>query len=483
MDSDIIFDKLMQNLQKKGINDTEYVVKAYETAKRLHNGQFRKGGEPYIIHPVCVASILEELDFEPPVLSAALLHDVAEDCNYTVAQIEQEFTKKIAQIVDAVTAIKIKEEDQTKYDFPRIEEQTLTYEKLVNIGRINKLAFYIKLADRLHNLSTIDCFPKYKQIEKVKETEIWILPIAKLLKASHFYYGIKSECLKIINTELFLHLQQEYNKFYTSNKSVFKNLIDSINVNANAFLHKNGNLNIKFRSAQLEIMTIFELWEMLSRENTESDLLHFVFNRFNSVQTNKLFLIYEGTAKPDALRQFVFGLSDLPALSKKFAIIGIDKNALTDNNYFICTDKFKNRYQVYVMSEYDYIKMRNGSTDGVEIPQVDDGEVAEALTKQIKVKTVDNDTVILPEGSTILDFAFKIHNDLGFSCMYAFLNKSPNRAPIHTVLNDGDKVELVINRDLQTGQCINIAQLRWITYAKTEYAQKKLIKYFESKYE
>ncbi|MCK9575132.1 MAG: HD domain-containing protein [Clostridia bacterium] len=483
MDSDIIFNKLMQHLQKKGVNDTEYVIKAYETAKRLHDGQFRKGGEPYIIHPVCVASILEELDFESPVLAAALLHDVAEDCNFTVAQIEQEFTKKIAQIVDAVTAIKIKEEDQINYEYPRIEEQTLTYEKLVNIGRINKLAFYIKLADRLHNLSTINCFPKYKQIEKVKETEIWILPIAKLLKASHFYYGIKGECLKIINSELYLHLFNEYKKFCTINKSLFKNLVDLINVNSYTFLHKNTDLNIKFKNAMLENVSIYELWEMLSRENTESDLLQFYFNKFNSVQTNKLILIYEGIAKPEVLRQFIFGLADLPALNKKFTIIGIDKNSLTNNNYYICTDKFKNRYQVFIMSECDYIKMRNGSTDGVEIPQVDDGEVTEALIKQIKVRTVDNDLVVLPEGSTVLDFAFKIHNDFGFSCMYAYLNKSPNKAPIHTVLNDGDRIELVISRDLKNDQCINIAQLRWITYAKTEYAQKKLIKYFESKYE
>ena len=86
----------------------------------------------------------------------------------------------------------------------------------------------------------------------------------------------------------------------------------------------------------------------------------------------------------------------------------------------------------------------------------------------------------MPEGSTVLDFAFRIHNDFGFACKGAYLNSAPTLSPINTVLSEGDKVLLEIDRDEKTGLCNNISQIRWIMYAKTERAQKHLVRHFES---
>ena len=327
-------------------------------------------------------------------------------------------------------------------------------------------------------MRTIGCFPKYKQIEKVKETEMWILPIAKLLKASKFYYEIKSECFKIINTELYSHISNVYDRFYTSNEGAFKSFTDLISNNTDILMRKKNETKFKLKSTILEKLSIHEIWSSLTQDSNASEMMPFVFNKFNEIQTNKLYLIYEGNIKKEDLNHFLFSLSDLPALSKKFSIIGIGSDTLTENKYYICTDRFKNKYQIYLMNEYEYIKMRNGSTEGVDIPQVYDGEVTSALVRQIKIKTADNDVIVLPENSSVLDFAFKIHNDFGFSVMYAYINNSPNKMPIYTALSDGDKVELIISRNPQTGKCNNISELRWLTYAKTEYAQKKLIKYY-----
>jgi GTP pyrophosphokinase len=137
----------------------------------------RKDGTPYISHPVAVAKILAELDFDSDMISAALLHDVVEDCNYTIEQIKQHFNDNVANIVDAVTAI---EDNQASikdifYDenFKKDSLDDQTFNKLIALGEQNKLAFYIKFADRLHNLRTIGTFSEYKQVEKVKETIVY----------------------------------------------------------------------------------------------------------------------------------------------------------------------------------------------------------------------------------------------------------------------------------------------------------------------
>ena len=100
--------------------------------------------------------------------------------------------------------------------------------------------------------------------------------------------------------------------------------------------------------------------------------------------------------------------------------------------------------------------------------------------KYIKVRTRSNETVEMPENSTVLDFAFRIHKDFGFSVKHAFLNDAPTKSPIYTKLSDGDKVSLAIEKD-SDGNCKNISQIRWIMYAKTELAQKALVRYFENK--
>ena len=89
----------------------------------------------------------------------------------------------------------------------------------------------------------------------------------------------------------------------------------------------------------------------------------------------------------------------------------------------------------------------------------------------------------MPEYSTVLDFAFKIHNDFGFSCTGAYLNNSPSKMPVNTTLNNGDQVNLVVERDEITNACVYVAKIRWLSYVTTEYAKKKLSKYFESLYE
>ena len=192
------YEKIIENLKQKNSADISNVIKAYNFAYDKHKDQRRKSGEPYILHPVEVAGILEKLDFNTDVICAALLHDTVEDCGVTIEEIETLFNKQVAQIVDAVTAI---ESDTFNPDsenifsntdeFLKLALEDQTYQKLISIGKNNIFGFYIKFADRLNNLQTIGVFPKYKKEAKITETKKWIIPLAKILKTKFFYENLE----------------------------------------------------------------------------------------------------------------------------------------------------------------------------------------------------------------------------------------------------------------------------------------------------
>ena len=198
------FDCLLE-VAKSNDLPVEIIKKAYMKAKDLHKDQKRRDGTPYISHPVEVALILAKLDFDENVIAGALLHDTIEDCGYTADEMKADFNETIFKLVDCVSAI-----DKTKYvfdkeniyedpEFVKSSAEEQTFKKLITLGKENPCGFAIKFADRLHNLRTISTFDYSKQLEKVRETEKWVLPIAKLLQSIFFYRAIKNECFKIVN--------------------------------------------------------------------------------------------------------------------------------------------------------------------------------------------------------------------------------------------------------------------------------------------
>ena len=160
-----LFDEIISHLKQKNSVDVSNVVKAFKFAEEKHENQTRKDGSPYIVHPVEVAKIIEERDFNTDVICSALLHDTVEDCNVSIDEIRTMFNDQVAQIVDAVTAIEkdnfLPDSENIYSDTKDFLKQALedkTYQKLISIGKMNKFGFYIKFADRLNNLSTIACF-------------------------------------------------------------------------------------------------------------------------------------------------------------------------------------------------------------------------------------------------------------------------------------------------------------------------------------
>ncbi len=170
---------------------------------------------------------------------------------------------------------------------------------------------------------------------------------------------------------------------------------------------------------------------------------------------------------------------NLLQLKTNLKIIDTKIGGFTGKMYMVVEDEFKNKYNIYVLTENEYTIVKVGTADGRNLDRIDEENINELDVDLIKVKTRSGEVKYIAKGSTVLDFAFKIHRDIGFSFKYAIVNDSKTKLPPYTKLNEGDKVEIVTEKD-ENGNAKNNAQLKWLAYVNTELAKRVLIKYFES---
>ena len=472
------FEDLIKALERKKYIDIGLVTRAYEYAKSLHEGQTRKSGEPYISHPIAVAKILADLNFDESVIAAGLLHDVIEDCSCTLDDLKEHFNIKVAHLVDSVTAFQQEKKDRSP-EFYKFLLEEKNYNKLYSGAMTDKLALYVKFADRLHNLSTIGIFPRYKQLEKVKETEKYLIPILANIKANTLFYRIKNECYKILEPEKYGKVESRLNIFLEKTKQHFEKLFSEFELNLN-----NSAIKKILGNTRLVIKTI-KPYEIVSHQISKltidaSQVKEFMFNDF---VTHKIFIITKNNTPIENKHELLFKLFSSANWFSAFKMMGFLKEEKMNENPIIIMDQLGHRFAIFLHNEKEHFQYDNGLVDGIEIPYDEELKQFEISENYIKVKTNTGEEILMPEHSTVLDFAFKIHNDLGFSCLGAYLNHSPNKVPINTVLNNGDRVNLIVERDELTGACVYVAKIRWLSFVNTEHAKKKLSKYFENIYE
>lgn len=450
----------------------EITKKAYEKAKDLHKNQKRKDGTPYISHPVEVALILAKLDFDQNVIAGALLHDTIEDCGYTRKEMIADFNETVFKLVDCVSAI-----DKTKYvfdkenlyedpEFVKSSAEEQTFKKLITLGKENPCGFAIKFADRLHNLRTIAIFEYSKQLEKVRETEKWVLPIAKALKSEYFYRAIKNECFKIENQQIIKPFLEHYTIYHNSNQ---KN-IEDLNYKFKVIFANSSIKTIKIKNVRE-----YKVFEDLTRLYKKVDLSKISQGQILKVANYNIFMLYQGVSHKKAITEVI----NLLQLKTNLKIIDTKIGGFTGKMYMVVEDEFKNKYNIYVLTENEYTIVKVGTADGRNLDRIDEENINELDVDLIKVKTRSGEVKYIAKGSTVLDFAFKIHRDIGFSFKYAIVNDSKTKLPPYTKLNEGDKVEIITEKD-ENGNAKNNAQLKWLAYVNTELAKRVLIKYFES---
>lgn len=475
-------------------NNSTYtkVEKAYNIACELHKTQVRKDGTPYIIHPLEVALILAKKGFGENCICGAILHDTVEDCGYTLDEIEREFGTSVRNMVDTVSEIKeenfdvMVERKKSLYvnkEFMHISVDEKTFKKLIADGKKHPLAFYIKFADRLHNLRTIKNFPYPKQIEKVKETEEWIIPVAITLKSNYFYRELTNECFKIKNKDQYDDFLSIYNYSLETSERNFKFLIKTFKEHFFQYSDKIKIYNDNVKE--------FEVFNSLKEKKLLKNLDNISENQIDIIPLYNIYVVEPSSVKEKRFN-FIFKNQFYPLLK----LVGYNVDSMTKIPYLIVQDKSRVLYKIFHVSDIEYRNFTIGESDN--LVNIDDRNTHNLPIRKITVMDCNKDNAYsIAENSTVLDFALFLDDKVGLCFDYAEIipaekpktkkdgDKKPNRLIKHApykVLSDGDTVIIHYKTD-NNGNFIPNAKIRWIAYANTESAKLILVNHFETLYE
>ncbi len=447
-----LFDELLNHcVHCKTEEDRNLIIKAFNFSSEAHRGMRRKSGEPYIIHPLNVAKIVnQEIGLGVKSMVASLLHDVVEDTDFTIEDIERAFGPKVAVIVDGLTKISGVFDTKSSLQAENFRKMLLTLSEDVRV-------ILIKLADRLHNMRTLDALPRYKQIKIAGETIYLFAPLAHRLGL----YAIKTEMED-------LSLKYRYPKIYTEISAKIKDneekrthLINKFSLPIIEKLNSNGiNFNISGRSK-----SIFSIWNKMQQKNVGFeeifDLLaiRIIFEPNNGVaEKTQCWNIYSLITdiyppRPDRLRDWVStpkanGYEALHATVMgpygKWIEVQIRSKRMDEiaERGFAAHWKYKEAggSETEIDKWIKRIRELLESSDSNALEFLDDFKL-NLFASEIFIFTPKGHVKTLPQGSTALDFAYEIHTEIGNKAIGAKLNH--HLIPLNQRLQSGDQVEII----------------------------------------
>ena len=478
--SNIISDDLISKLEDYNESDIEIIKKAYKYAEDLHDGQFRQSGESYISHPLNVAYILADMHADKDTICAGLLHDTMEDTNITKEDIAHDFNQDVANLVDGVTKL-------SKMNFSSKQEQNFANTRKIITGITDDVRIIIiKLADRLHNMRTLDFKSEFKQKENSLETMEIFVPLAYYIGA----YRIKSELedlsLRYLKPDMYKKIEEKKLKLESTNNQVLNEMLSNITKILN---DRNIPNEIKVRTKN-----IYGIYKRLNEGNKLSDIhdllalkimvdeidncyktLGLIHSEYHPINDKfKDYICNPKTNMYRSLHTTVFGPDD-KLIQTQIRTFDMDKVAsfgLTaywdikrGNARDVMQEDLKKKFQFFKsLTEINSMFCDNWQF----VNQVKN----ELFADKIYVYTTKGDIIELPVGSTPIDFAYKIHTDIGNTMIGAFVNDE--YVPVDYILKNKDRVRIVTD-DLSFGP-----RADWLEKAHTSLAKKK-IKEFNKK--
>ena len=465
---------LLDKLKEYNPNEIEIVKRAYEYAANLHSGQTRQSGEPYISHPLNVAYILAEMHADRDTVCAGLLHDTLEDTNITKEDISHDFNQNIANLVDGVTKL-------SKMNFSSKQDQKYANTRKIITGITEDVRIIIiKLADRLHNMRTLQFKSEFKQKENSIETMEIFVPLAYYIGA----YRIKSELedlsLKYLKPDMYKQIEERKIRLEQTSSYCLTEMLSKIE----RLLRDNSIPNeIKVRTKN-----IYGIYKRLSEGHRLSDihdllaLKIMVDNVENCYRTlgmihseyhpiNDKFKDYICNPKTNMYRSLhttVFGPDD-KLVQTQIRTFDMDRVASFGLTAYWDEQKGKARdvMQEDLRQKFQFFKSLTEINSMFGDNQQFVNQVkSELFADKVYVYTTKGDIIELPRGSTPIDFAYKIHTDIGNTMVGAFVNDE--YVPIDYVLQNKDRVRIVTD-DLSYGP-----REDWIDKAHTSLAKRKI---------
>lgn len=462
--------------------DTALIERAYRTAEHYHRGQVRKSGDPYITHPLAVTTILAELGMTETTLCAALLHDTVEDTSYTLQQLRADFGDEIAAMVDGVTKL-----DKVQYGSAA---QAETIRKMVIAMSQDIRVLVIKLADRLHNMRTLNYLRPDKQVRIANETINIFAPLAHRLGMNAVKWELEDLSFSILHPKVYDEIVRLVAERAPSREKFLREVTDQVETDLReakikATVHGRPkhyySIYQKMVVRGRDFSDIYDLVALRILVDTPRDcyaalgVMHVRWNplpgRFKDYIAMPKFNMYQ------SLHTTVLGPQGKPVELQirtydmhRRAEYGVAAHWKYKENQ---RSEFASRVPVkadgssldWVRSLTDWQKETSDPTEFLESLRF------EINTGEVYVYTPRGDVITLPEGSTPVDFAYAIHTEVGHSCIGARVNG--RLVSLESKLNNGDSVDVLTSKAEAAGPSRD-----WLDFVASPRARNKIKHYF-----
>lgn len=474
MNNNITLQDLINLLEEYNPEEIGFVKKAYEYAEDLHSGQFRQSGEPYISHPLNVAYILAELHADRDTVCAGLLHDTLEDTEISKEDIAHDFNQDIANLVAGVTKL-------AKMNFSSKQEQNYANTRKIITGITEDVRIIIiKLADRLHNMRTLQFKSRFKQEENALETMEIFVPLAYYIGA----YRIKSELedlsLQYLRPDMYEKIKEKKLRVEEDSADCLKEMLSTIR---NFLSDRRIPNEIKVRTKNIygiykrlnEGHKISDIHDLLSLKIMVDEIdncyrtlgiIHSIYHPVNG--KFKDYICNPKTNMYQSLHTTVFGPEDRLVQTQirtfemdKIASFGLTAywDAEKGNARVVMQQDLKDKFQFF----NSLLEMDAMFGDNQEfVRQVK----SELFADKIYAYTTKGEILELPKGSTPIDFAYQLSTDIGNTMVGAFVNDEV--VPIDYTLQNKDRVRIITD-DLSFG-----SRDDWESKAHTSLAKRKI---------
>lgn len=464
--------------------DISLLEKAYRVARTFHEGQVRKSGEPYIIHPLCVAIILADLELDKETIVAGLLHDVVEDTVMTEEEISEQFNPDVALLVDGVTKL-----DKLSYDADKVEKQAENLRKMFLAMANDIRVILIKLADRLHNMRTLKYMSPEKQKEKARETMDIYAPIAQRLGISKIKIELEDLSLKYLEPEAYYDLVEKIALKKTARDEYIHELVDEVR----GYITEAGiEAEIDGRAKHF-----FSIYKKMVNQDKTLDQIYDLFAIRIIVEDVKdcyaaLGVIHEKYKPiPGRFKDYIAMPKPNMYQSLHTTLIGPDGQPFEIQ---IRTYEMHRTAEYGIAAHWKYKEASNGNnTENQEEEKLswlrqilewqkdmsDNREFISLLKSDLDLFsdavfcfTPTGDVKNLPTGSTPIDFAYAIHSAVGNKMIGAKVNGK--LVTIDYVIQNGDRIEII------TSQNSRGPSRDWLSIVKSTQAKNKINQWFRS---
>ena len=455
----------------------ELVVKAYEFGAKAHDGQTRRSGEPYISHPVAVAQILADMRMDGQTIAAAILHDVVEDTDTDVADLAEEFGAEIASLVDGVSKL-----DQIQFN-SRAEAQAESFRKMMLAMIEDIRVILVKLADRLHNMKTLDAMPRDKQARIATETLEIYAPIANRLGMNRIKVELEELGMRYLYPFRYRVLEKSLRRRKGSQRQIVKTISEKIDkalgeesIEATVVGREKRLYSVYKKMAEkkrllTDVADVYGFRIIVDDVNTCYRVLGIIHGLFKPMPGRfKDYIAIPRINGYQSLHTTLFGPKGLP-LEVQIRTTEMDRVAesgVAAHWQYKAEDKSSATPQRRArewLARLDEIQKSGSSEEFLESVKVD------LFPDKIYVFTPKGDIMPMPKGATTVDFAYAVHTDIGNRCVAAKIDRI--LVPLRTVLHNGETVEIVTARGAKPNP-------NWVSFVTTAKARSAIRQYMKS---